>query len=117
MSSSPTPPTPSPVPHPPSIIRIYTHSTLFYCWPVWALVFLFALISIIDNTRILHVPPDTQVKTIEGSTDVRLGSPKNGAVLDNLLDKYKDDKKEEDRKRPPRVSHRNWMGAVFCSVV
>src|SRR5262249_11864929 len=117
MSSSPTPPAPVSAPHGPSIIRIYSHSSLFYWWPVWALGFLFALISIFDNTRIIHVPPDVQVRALEGSNDVKLSSPKNGPVLDSLTDKYRDDRKEEDRKRPPRVSHRNWMGAVFCAVL
>jgi hypothetical protein len=115
MSSSPTPP--APAPHMSTIIRIYSHSSLFYWWPVWALGFLLTLISLIDNTRALHVPADAQVKAIEGSTDYRLSSPNSGPEMDNVLDKYRDDKKKEDRKRPPRISHRNWMGAVFCSVL
>ena len=43
-------------------IRIYGHSNLFYWWPVWALGFLFALLTYIDGHVMAVVPAGTQVE-------------------------------------------------------
>src|SRR2546423_148482 len=52
-------------PHPSAVgtdkqeIVIVSHSTLFYWWPVWALGFVFFLLSYFGPTRMALVPPDT----------------------------------------------------------
>src|SRR5436190_12801582 len=40
-------------------IRVYSHSPLFYWWPVWLFGFLFALLTLIDNQRMVLVPGDS----------------------------------------------------------
>ena len=45
-------------------IRIVSHSTLFYWWPVWAVGFIMALITLIDGHVLAVVPPETEVAHI-----------------------------------------------------
>src|SRR5215218_7815097 len=40
-------------------IRVYSHSALFYWWPVWACGFLMAILTFIDGYRMALVPSDT----------------------------------------------------------
>ena len=67
-------------PHPSAVgtdkqeIVIVSHSTLFYWWPVWALGFVFFLLSFFGPTRMALVPPDTRavrqaVAEVEGKRD------------------------------------------------
>lgn len=42
-------------------IKIVSHSTLFYWWPVWAVGFVLALLTYIDGHRVAIVPEGTQV--------------------------------------------------------
>lgn len=49
-------------------VRIYAHSTLFYWWPVWAIGFLLAMWTLIDNHRLAIVSHATTVeKTGDGT--------------------------------------------------
>src|SRR6516164_2416037 len=41
-------------------IRVYSHSALFYWWPVWAVGFLMALLTLVDGERMVVVPADTK---------------------------------------------------------
>ena len=40
-------------------ITVYRHSNLFYWWPVWAIGFLFAIITYFDNKHLAIVPAGT----------------------------------------------------------
>lgn len=57
-------------------IRIISHCTLFYWWPVWALGFILSLITYFSGQRLYTVPVGTEalraqeVKGIEGKRDV-----------------------------------------------
>lgn len=44
-------------------IRVYGHSNMVYWWPVWALGFLFALLTYLDGNVMAVVPTESQVKT------------------------------------------------------
>ncbi len=62
MASAPPTVKPAPVPHAPvraNEIRIVSHSTLFYWWPVWAIGFLMALITAFSGQRMVIVPTGT----------------------------------------------------------
>ncbi len=41
-------------------IKIVSHSTLFYWWPVWAVGFLMAGLTFVDGSRMAVVPPGTK---------------------------------------------------------
>ncbi|HEV3259651.1 MAG TPA: hypothetical protein VG013_22480 [Gemmataceae bacterium] len=62
MSTAPTPQaSPNPVIAPGDReIRIYSHSALFYWWPVWAVGFLMTLLTFIDNHRLAVLPAGTE---------------------------------------------------------
>ena len=66
---STTTPTPAPRPAPAPVlpphqneIRIVSHSTLFYWWPVWAVGFLMALITLIHGQYMVTVPKGIEVE-------------------------------------------------------
>jgi hypothetical protein len=53
------------VPAPPTTsdeqqIKIVSHSTLFYWWPVWAVGFMLAILTYLDNHIMAFVPPGTE---------------------------------------------------------
>src|SRR4051812_40997762 len=64
MATTPTPaavPAPlAPPPGPPPEIRIVSHSTLFYWWPVWAVGFLMAIMTFLSSNRMVDAPKDSQ---------------------------------------------------------
>jgi hypothetical protein len=94
-------------------IRLYGHSTIFYWWPVWLLGFIMTLISLIENTRIIHVPGGTAVAKVNDNRYevVNSNQPKQ---MDDLLGRYLPG---EGQRQPPRLSHEAWMGATFCIVL
>src|SRR5262249_5100809 len=58
-SAQPIPVTP--VTPEPREIRVYSHSGLFYWWPVWAVGFLMAVLTYFDGHQMLVVPAKTQI--------------------------------------------------------
>src|SRR5690349_7211031 len=49
----------------PQTIRVVSHTTLFYWWPVWLAGFLFAGLTYLDGTRLAVLPAKTTVKEIQ----------------------------------------------------
>jgi hypothetical protein len=43
-------------------IRLYSHSPIFYWWPVWLVGFILAFFTFLDGTRMALVPPGTEAK-------------------------------------------------------
>src|SRR5205823_3992341 len=62
MSTS-TQPTP-PATEKPRIneVKIYSHSSLFYWWPVWAVSFILGLLTLIQGNILAVVPSGTKVQ-------------------------------------------------------
>ena len=58
--ATPAPPSPSRTPDEVEI-RIVSHSTLFYWWPVWAIGFILGLLTILLGGRMAIVPKDYQI--------------------------------------------------------
>jgi hypothetical protein len=80
MSTTPASPSPSPGAKAPTEgdreIKIVQHSQLFYWWPVWAVGFLMALISLFSGHRLAALPHNAEVaKTSEGYTVKVPGNP------------------------------------------
>ncbi len=61
MSTAATPPLPVHTPLPKEIV-IYSHSTLFYWWPVWFFGFIMALVTFIDGRVMAIVPKETKAE-------------------------------------------------------
>ncbi len=69
MSTSTTPLVPVAVPPGQREIVVYSHSTLFYWWPVWAVGFIMAILTFVDGHRMAIVPAGTIAegnRTVEG---------------------------------------------------
>jgi hypothetical protein len=130
----PVPATP-PADTPPDVeeIRIYSHSPLFYWWPVWLFGFIFSLITVIDNNRMAIVPGDSLlVKEAVGQEKVRYviyGTPEEDK-MDKVLEKAGPEEKqrlaetnpafkagENDYRIRPRVSARSWMGPTYMIIL
>ncbi len=112
--STPVPTTPS---GPPATreIRIVSHSNLFYWWPVWAVGFLMAVLTFLENHRVVLVPSDTKIQQIEGVGNTkRFELSFNKDVPDyltNALDKEKAG--DDNHALPLRLSETKAFGAIF----
>jgi hypothetical protein len=117
-------------------IRVYSHSPLFYWWPVWLFGFVFALITLIDDNRMAIVDGDSLVvKEKVGDkiiTDV-YGVPDSADRMAKMTDKATEkevqaaiEKNSHFRTRNPKpsesvevdtikphVSARTWMGPIY----
>jgi hypothetical protein len=69
MSTAPEPPPGAPAatqapgasrPKPPDEVVVVSHSNLFYWWPVWAVAFLMALLTYLDGSYMVTVPPGSE---------------------------------------------------------
>jgi hypothetical protein len=46
----------------PEEIKLYSHSIIFYWWPVWLVGYLMALLTYLDGGRMVVVPPGTEAR-------------------------------------------------------
>src|SRR5713226_5847074 len=46
-------------------VRLYSHSSLFYWWPVWAVGFIMAILTFFDGHRMVTVPAKTEAQARE----------------------------------------------------
>jgi hypothetical protein len=112
--------TAAPSPPPPnsrSELRIISHSGLFYWWPVWAIGYLMALITVFQGQRLAVVPTGSEVGTVPADVKV-----------DAVVDETKGRKQEldgrqvvilpKDAKKPDnpklRVSPSKNPGVIWC---
>ncbi len=61
----PTPPAPAPAPREQNEITIYSHSNLFYWWPVWAVSGLLAILTYVDRHFMVVVPSHSTAMKLE----------------------------------------------------
>jgi hypothetical protein len=115
-------------------IRVYSHSPLFYWWPVWLFGFIFALITAIDNERLAIVPGESlAVKEKKGEKWLVnvYGVPDDDRMA-KLTESATDNQKQrvvesnpDFQPRPgaevatikPHVSARTWMGPVYLIIL
>ena len=62
-------------------IRIVSHSTLFYWWPVWTIGFILGTITLIIGHHMAAVPRGTVVGELTGAADVKVISGDPGKDL------------------------------------
>jgi len=108
-------PAPAPVPvtvvaAPPTIrkIIIVSHSNLFYWWPVWAVGFLFGIVSLFGD-HLVTVPTGTEAK--EDAPVVINGEKKTRHVL------VYPDKAVKPLAPYMHVSSNKNVGVVFCAIL
>ncbi len=123
MTTSPTPAPASPVPPPVSPgtkeIRIISHSTLYYWWPLWFFGIIFAAWTYAEGYRMAIVSKDSKVivsKAPDGRVihTIRVEGDTSRLMKEALP---KDDKNEEEFILKTRVSPHAWMGPLFCVIL
>ena len=115
-------------------IRVYSHSPLFYWWPVWLFGFIFALVTLIDGDRMAIVPAESLLvkeKVEGGKLRETIYAP---ASDQDLMSKIAPPATPEDKNRlagknanfqptadayeiRPRVSGRSWMGPTYMIIL
>lgn len=82
MSNVPTEPATPPViaSHRQSEIKIYSHSTLFYWWPVWVMGFVMAALTYSEGSRAVIVPRGTVYAESSGAIVLPAGVPHVGTA-------------------------------------
>jgi uncharacterized membrane protein YkgB len=114
-------------------IRVYSHSPLFYWWPVWLFGFIFSLITLMDNHRMVIVPGDSLlVKEPVGQGEVRYnvyGVPSHDEMGRLLKPATPEEKQTVAQRNPalpanseafkvrPHVSPRSWMGPAYLIIL
>jgi hypothetical protein len=88
------------VPEPPpppaqTELKIVSHSNLFYWWPVWAVGFLMGILSLIDNQRMVVVPPDAKIIRAED-----VGIPSETLHKRDVIVMEKDKRLLDDEGKP-----------------
>ncbi|HKB04716.1 MAG TPA: hypothetical protein VKD90_21005 [Gemmataceae bacterium] len=114
-------------------IRVYSHSPLFYWWPVWLFGFIFSLITLMDNYRMAIVPGDSLlVKDPVGQGEVRYniyGVPDQDRMERLLREATPEERQTVAQRNPnlppagaankirPHVSPRSWMGPAYLIIL
>lgn len=96
-------------------IRIYGHNNLFYWWPVWALGFVFALLTYLDGTVMAVVPTESQVKTVVPEA----GGPPREAIVPKAGESLPRQPGAVDGNEAPRLmmSPSSNYGVVFVAAI
>lgn len=96
-------------------IIIYSHSALFYWWPVWATGFLMAALTWMNGSRMAIVPGKTEL--VRGvNVDSEKQTLKNRDVL--LLPEEKEHSLKEEELKPHLMMHPSKnLGVLFVVVL
>jgi hypothetical protein len=123
MSTAPTPPAPAPAAAStlPREVRVYSHSALFYWWPVWFFGIIFGLWSYFDGHRMAIIPGDSRIHeisseqqadgTVKRTVEIKVG-PNNGRLMA--------DAQEEGQGTwgvKPRVTTNAAIGPLFLIII
>jgi hypothetical protein len=132
--STPHPPGPATtIPHPPAPgggpparreIKLVSHSTIFYWWPIWVLGYVLALITYFEDHRLAIVPMDTRVyeaaapdsKHAKYEMVTSRAENSKDAPTKSLAHALEASKTDAPAFKP-RVSQKAWMGPVYCVVL
>jgi hypothetical protein len=100
-------------------LRIYSHSTLFYWWPVWAASFIMGIVTLVDGGRVAVVPNGTRVAVAEDGTAQIEGEPGLTALKGNrILVLPKERRSSADVEDPwIRMSRNKNPGVLFAVVL
>jgi hypothetical protein len=121
---APVPP-PKPAPHERPEVRVISHCTLFYWWPVWACGFIMFVITMWEGHQMVTVPPGTTAK-FDGPPFEVEGKKKGEKIVGKLhvleLPPEKELPKDPDHPGQPlqphlRMSESKNLGVVFIAVL
>ncbi|MBL8867845.1 MAG: hypothetical protein JNK93_19985 [Planctomycetia bacterium] len=120
-SSAGAPAAPTP-PAGPREIKLISHSTLFYWWPVWAFGFFMALWTSLEGHRFAVLPPDARITTIDDKAETKTYLLKTKATtlpdpLAKSIAASDLNAAESDRVFPTHVSQRAWLGSLYVVIL
>jgi hypothetical protein len=96
-------------------LKVVSHSNLFYWWPVWVVGFLMALLTWIDRSLMVTVPPGTKALTTVTAEGEKVKH--EGYVLPEGRKLTREDPKKDDSTplQPRlRMSRSKSYGVIFC---
>src|SRR5687767_9868623 len=93
-----TAPAPAPQPARPTEIKIYSHSNLFYWWPVWLLGLVLGGLTMFSKEYMVIVPDDAEVSR---KLSIYTGAGKQPDFREGILFKEAPNNKENLRKHLP----------------
>jgi hypothetical protein len=97
-------------------IRVYSHSSLFYWWPVWAVGFLMGFITIIDGGHMAVVPKNA---IVERDREVVGHDGKHDVIILPAGAKLQAKSANDAEPAPPKLymAHSSKLGVIFCTVL
>ncbi len=104
-------------------IKLISHSTLFYWWPVWVFGFFMAIWTGIENHRFAVLPPDARITTSKTLPDgekeyiLKTKAAKLPKPLEDSIAKADQNAAEADQVFPTHISQRAWLGSLFVVIL
>jgi hypothetical protein len=114
MSTQPRAPDPKGPADQPATIKVISHTSLIYWWPVWLVGFILAGLTYADGTRLAVVPAETTVKEIQPNKVYELTLTK--PPTEPLATAAANSAKGEDAF-PIRITRNNDYGMVYIVVL
>ena len=95
-------------------IKLISHSTLFYWWPVWALSFFLAIWTAIEDHRLAIVPPNgTVTSSTTGTYELSFKNKKGEPATTTSLEEAVKNTGTGNSLFKPRMSEALWPGTLF----
>jgi hypothetical protein len=108
----------------PREIRVYSHSGLYYWWPVWFFGILFAIWTLFEDNRMVIVPKESILTKSAAEKQVVVRVPVAGETPEEFnknveeLRLWKESEPFNNEARPKlRVSGKVWMGPLFLVIL
>jgi len=96
-------------------VRIYSHSSLFYWWPVWAVGYIMALFTLADGYRIALVPHGTKA---EAAREVQGSGTRDVLIAPEGKKLPPDPKVKGDLLQPgPHMANSAKLGVIYATVL
>lgn len=107
----------------PREIKLISHSTLFYWWPVWAFGFFMAIWTAVEDHRFAVLPPDARITTDKTLGDgektyiLKTKAAKLPKPLEDAVAMSDQNAAEKDKVFPTHVSQRAWLGSLYVVIL
>jgi len=100
-------------------IRIISHTTLFYWWPVWAFGFLFAIWTYFEGSRLLIVPKKADMVVSANGEDYTIHFPKADESKGEKKQGFMEVDEAENGKVQPKIkcTQNAWMGPLYLMII
>jgi hypothetical protein len=103
----------------PEKVVVFSHSPLFYWWPVWAVGFLMAFLTYVRGYQVAFVPPGTEARRgveidgLKGKRDILIAP--EGKELPPV--NYEDNEPEDPKQPRLRMVPSNELGILWAATL